>query len=49
LRDWRSYVISVIRAGIKARKIRQGLSKKGRDSHHFFAQGAIMLYRLERN
>jgi len=49
LRDWRSYVISVIRAGIKAREIRPRIeAKKVATLIISCLEGAIMLYRLER-
>ena len=50
LRGWHSYLISVIRAGIKAREIRPRIDAKKLTTIIIFSlEGIIMLYRLERN
>src|SRR5467141_3954513 len=50
LRDWRTYVISVIRAGIKAREIRPRIDPKKLATLIIGSlEGAIMLGRLERS
>src|SRR5882672_8940352 len=50
LRGWRSYLISVIHAGIKAREIRPKVdAKKLATLMISFLEGAVMVYRLERN
>ena len=50
LRGWRSYVVSIISAGIKAREIRPKVdAKKVATLIISSLEGAIMLYRLERN
>jgi TetR/AcrR family transcriptional repressor of nem operon len=50
LRGWRSYVTSIISAGIKARDIRPGVDAKKLATLIISSlEGAIMLYRLERN
>src|ERR1700737_2481510 len=49
LRGWRSYLISMIRAGIKAREIRTGVDAKKLATLIISSlEGAIMVYRLER-
>jgi TetR/AcrR family transcriptional repressor of nem operon len=49
LRGWRSYIISVINAGIKAREIRPRIDAKKLATLMISSlEGAIMLYRLER-
>ena len=49
LRGWRSYIVSIIRAGIKAREIRPRVdSKKLATLIISSLEGAIMVYRLER-
>jgi TetR/AcrR family transcriptional regulator, transcriptional repressor for nem operon len=49
LRSWRSYVISIIRAGIKAREIRARIDEKKVASLIISSlEGAVMLNRLER-
>jgi len=50
LRGWRSYIISVIRAGIKAREIRPKTDAKKLATLIISSlEGGVMLYRLERN
>jgi len=50
LRGWRSYVVSIISAGIKAREIRPKVDAKEVATLIISSlEGAIMLYRLERN
>jgi TetR/AcrR family transcriptional regulator, transcriptional repressor for nem operon len=50
LRGWRSFIISAIRAGIKAREIRPKIDpEKVATLIISSLEGAIMLYRLERN
>ena len=50
LRGWRSYVISIVRAGIRAREIRPRVDAKKLATLIISSlEGAIMLYRLERN
>jgi TetR/AcrR family transcriptional repressor of nem operon len=50
LRDWRNYMISVVNAGIKAREIRPKVEgKKVATLLISTLEGAIMIYRLERN
>ncbi|HXN51789.1 MAG TPA: TetR/AcrR family transcriptional regulator [Candidatus Acidoferrum sp.] len=50
LRGWRSYVISIVSAGIKAREIRSRVDAKRLATLIISSlEGAIMLYRLERN
>jgi TetR/AcrR family transcriptional repressor of nem operon len=50
LRGWQSYIISMIRAGIKAREIRPRVDAKKLATLIISSlEGAIMLYRLERN
>src|SRR4029077_13555906 len=50
LRGWRSYVISIIDAGIKAREIRPRVDAKKLATLIISSlEGAVMLYRLERN
>jgi TetR/AcrR family transcriptional repressor of nem operon len=49
LRGWRSYLISVISAGIKAREIRPRIDARNLATIIISSlEGAIMLYRLER-
>src|SRR5580704_931068 len=50
LSGWRSYIISIVRAGIKAREIRPKIDAKKLATLIISSlEGAIMLYRLERN
>jgi len=50
LRDWRSYLVSMIRAGIKARDIRPKVDANKLATLIISSlEGAIMVYRLERN
>jgi TetR/AcrR family transcriptional repressor of nem operon len=50
LRGWRSYLISMIRAGIKAREIRPKVDAKKLATLIISSlEGAIMVYRLEQN
>jgi TetR/AcrR family transcriptional regulator, transcriptional repressor for nem operon len=50
LRGWQSYLISMIHAGIKAREIRPRVDAKKLATLIISSlEGAIMLYRLERN
>jgi TetR/AcrR family transcriptional repressor of nem operon len=50
LQGWRSYIISVIRAGIEAREIRPRVdAKKVATLIISSLEGAVMLYRLERS
>ena len=50
LHGWRSYLISMIRAGIKAREIRPGIDAKKLATLIISSlEGAVMVYRLERN
>lgn len=50
LSAWRSYLISVIGAGIKAREIRPRIDAKNLATLIISSlEGAVMLYRLERN
>jgi TetR/AcrR family transcriptional repressor of nem operon len=50
LLGWRSYIISMIRAGIKAREIRPKVDAKKLATLIISSlEGAIMVYRLERN
>ncbi len=50
LRDWRSYLVSMIRAGIKARDIRPRVDANKLATLIISSlEGAIMVYRLERN
>jgi TetR/AcrR family transcriptional regulator, transcriptional repressor for nem operon len=50
LRGWSSYVVSIISAGIKAREIRPKVDAKKLTTLIISSlEGAIMLYRLERN
>jgi TetR/AcrR family transcriptional repressor of nem operon len=50
LRGWRNYVISMINAGIKAREIRSRVDAKKLATLVISSlEGAIMVYRLERN
>jgi TetR/AcrR family transcriptional repressor of nem operon len=50
LRGWRSYVASIIRAGIKAREIRPRVDAKRLATLIISSlEGAIMVYRLERS
>jgi TetR/AcrR family transcriptional regulator, transcriptional repressor for nem operon len=50
LRGWQSYVISIVSAGIKAREIRPRIdAKKVATLIISSLEGAVMLYRLERN
>jgi TetR/AcrR family transcriptional repressor of nem operon len=50
LRGWRSYVVSIISAGIKSREIRPKVDAKKLATLIICSlEGAIMLYRLERN
>lgn len=50
LRGWRSYIVSAIRAGIKAREIRPRVDAKKLATLIISSlEGAIMVYRLERN
>ena len=50
LRGWRSYINSVISAGIKAREIRQRIDAKKLATLIISSlEGAVMVYRLERN
>jgi TetR/AcrR family transcriptional repressor of nem operon len=49
LRGWRSYLISVISAGIKAREIRPGVDAKELATLIISSlEGAVMVYRLDR-
>ena len=49
LRGWRSYIVSIIRAGIKAREIRSRVDAKELATLIISSlEGAIMIYRLER-
>jgi TetR/AcrR family transcriptional repressor of nem operon len=49
LRGWRSYLISIIRAGIKAREIRPRVDAKKLATLIISSlEGAVMVYRLER-
>jgi TetR/AcrR family transcriptional repressor of nem operon len=50
LRAWRGYLVSVIRAGIKAREIRPRVDAKKLATLIISSlEGAIMVYRLERS
>jgi TetR/AcrR family transcriptional regulator, transcriptional repressor for nem operon len=50
LREWRSYLISMINAGIKAREIRPRVDAKKLATLIISSlEGGIMVYRLERN
>jgi TetR/AcrR family transcriptional repressor of nem operon len=50
LRGWRSYLISMISAGIKAREIRRRVDAKKLATLIISSlEGAVMVYRLERN
>ena len=50
LRDWRSYLVWMIRAGIKARDIRSKVDANRLATLIISSlEGAIMVYRLERN
>jgi TetR/AcrR family transcriptional repressor of nem operon len=50
LRGWRSYLVSMINAGIKAREIRPRVDAKKLSTLIISSlEGAIMVYRLERN
>ena len=50
LRGWRSYLVSMIRAGIKSREIRSRVDEKKLATLIIGSlEGAIMLYRLERS
>jgi len=50
LRGWRSYIVSMIRAGIKAREIRPSVDAKKLATLIISSlEGAVMVYRLERN
>jgi TetR/AcrR family transcriptional repressor of nem operon len=50
LRGWRSYIISIISAGIKAREIRPRIDAKKLATLIISSlEGSVMLYRLERN
>jgi TetR/AcrR family transcriptional repressor of nem operon len=50
LRGWRSYVVSIIAAGMKSREIRPTIDAKNVASLIISSlEGAVMLYRLERN
>jgi TetR/AcrR family transcriptional repressor of nem operon len=50
LLSWRSYLVSVIRAGIKAREIRPRVDAKKLATLIISSlEGAIMVYRLERS
>src|SRR6267143_2902446 len=50
LREWRSYIISVISAGIKAREIRPKVDAKKLATLIISSlEGSVMVYRLERN
>jgi TetR/AcrR family transcriptional regulator, transcriptional repressor for nem operon len=50
LRGWRSYIISIVRAGIKAGEIRRKIDAQKLATLIISSlEGAIMLYRLERN
>jgi TetR/AcrR family transcriptional repressor of nem operon len=50
LRGWRSYLTSMIRAGIKAREIRARVDAKKLATLIISSlEGAVMVYRLERN
>jgi TetR/AcrR family transcriptional repressor of nem operon len=47
---WRSYIISIISAGIKAREIRPRIDAKKLATLIISSlEGSVMLYRLERN
>jgi len=49
-RGWRSYLISMIRAGVKAREIRPKVDTKKLATLLISSlEGAVMVYRLERN
>jgi TetR/AcrR family transcriptional regulator, transcriptional repressor for nem operon len=50
LHGWRSYLVSIVRAGIKAREIRSTVGPKKLATLLISSlEGAIMVYRLERN
>jgi TetR/AcrR family transcriptional regulator, transcriptional repressor for nem operon len=50
LRGWQNYIISMVRAGIKAREIRTRISAKKLATLIISSlEGAVMLYRLERS
>ena len=50
LRGWRSYVVSMISAGIKAREIRAKIDARKLATLMISSlEGAVMVYRLERN
>jgi TetR/AcrR family transcriptional repressor of nem operon len=50
LRGWQNYIISMVRAGIKAREIRPRISAKKLATLIISSlEGAVMLYRLERS
>jgi TetR/AcrR family transcriptional regulator, transcriptional repressor for nem operon len=50
LHGWRNYLVSIIRAGIKAREIRSAIDAKKLATLIISSlEGAIMVYRLERN
>jgi TetR/AcrR family transcriptional repressor of nem operon len=49
LRGWRNYIVSIVRAGIKAREIRPRVdAKKVATLMISSLEGAVMVYRLER-
>lgn len=50
LRSWRSYIVSIVRAGIQAREIRPRIDAKKLATLMISSlEGAIMVYRLERD
>jgi len=50
LHGWRSYIVAMIRAGIKAREIRPSVDAKKLATLIISSlEGAVMVYRLERN
>jgi TetR/AcrR family transcriptional regulator, transcriptional repressor for nem operon len=50
LQGWRSYIVAMIRAGIKAREIRPSVDAKKLATLIISSlEGAVMVYRLERN
>lgn len=50
LRGWRDYLVSIVRAGIRAREIRRGTDAKKLATLIISSlEGAVMVYRLERD